>query len=196
MILQQSLTSGNTSRCNDHPKNDYVLKGGYVLLDVSTSNMPDTHTKLDIDDLDRVIRFKKHNNRLKWMAHNDHYGKWGTYVSATDRKTRLHRFVMGVDDPQLIIDHINGDTLDNRKSNLRVTTRAENNKNMRLRDDNITGCHGLTYNEGRDNYSVSIQLNSKKHFIGTYNNARDAKIAYKAAAKLLGFSDRHGEPEC
>lgn len=195
MILQGSLTTGNTSKCDDHPKNDYTIVDGVAHLDVSTESMPGAVSLIDVDDLDRVINHKGRGGRLRWIAHNSNeqgHDRWGIYVFGTDRKTRLHRLIAGVTDKQLIVDHINGNTLDNRRSNLQIITRSENNKNMRKRIDNTSGGTGVQYNAERNNYTVTIQLHGEKHFIGTFNTLELANTAYRAAAKVLGFSERHG----
>lgn len=192
-VLQHSLTSGNTKTCGDHPKNKYTQMDGYVLLDVSTPKLPGTFTKISNEDLHKVINFKlERSGRLKWMAHNDHYGRWGTYVSATDRKTRLHRFIMDLTDPVLQIDHINGDTLDNRRENLRIVTPRENAKNVRKRINNTSGYTGVWFDSRKKLYIAELQYNNKKIFIGSYDEKHEANIAYRAAIKVLGFSDRHG----
>jgi len=45
----------------------------------------------------------------------------------------MHRFIIGVEDSKVHVDHINHDTLDNRKSNLRLCTNAENIRNQKIR---------------------------------------------------------------
>lgn len=190
-ILQHSLTTGNTTKCSDHPKNEYVIKGDYAELDVSTEKYPSTHTKVDTEDLQMLLNHKSaKNSKMRWMVYNSSYGRWGSYVSATDRKTLIHRLIMGVTDANYIVDHINGDTLDNRKSNLRVITRAENNKNMRKHSDNTSGYTGVGLKDGL--WVASIRMGYKKYYIGGYNSKEHANIAYRAAAKVLGFSERHG----
>jgi len=194
LIIQGSLTTGNTTRCNDHPKNEYRITGQVAWVDVSTKSQPTAATQIDIDDLEKVIHFRGVNGRLRWIAHDSSEinAVWGNYVFATDRKTRLHRLIMNLDDPTLIIDHINGDTFDNRKSNLRIITRAENNKNMRMHINNTSGGTGVSLDPRNNNFKVNIQLHGKKMFIGTFDSLEHANIAYRSAAKALGFSERHG----
>lgn len=192
IILQHSLVTGNTKKCSKHPKNEWRDCGEYIELDVSTEKHPDTFTKISKDDLEKCLSFKKNGSRLKWMAHDDHGGKWSKYVCATDRKTRLHRFLLDLEDPTLIVDHINGDGLDNRRENIRVCTRAENNKNMRKRKDNVSGCAGVYLDKETGLYCAKIQEGGKVHFLGRFDRLDQANIAYRAAAKVLGFSERHG----
>jgi len=195
LILQGSLTSGNTSRCNDHPKNEYEIYSNVVKMDVSTDSHKHQFTIFDIDDLDRVINFKNQTGRMRWIYTDSSVqpdALHGKYVMGTDRKTRLHRFILGDIDPQLIVDHINGNTMDNRKENLRVTTRRENNKNMRMRITNTSGHTGVRVNARSGLYEAKIQLQGKTFFLGSFNTLSDANIAYRSAAKVLGFSERHG----
>lgn len=194
-IIQGSLTTGNTTRCSTHPKNDYVIDDDVAWIDVSTGAQPDAVTMIDSCDLDRVLNYTSRNGKMRWIAHNSNnqgHDRWGNYVVGTDRKSRLHRLVMRVEDPQLVVDHKNGDTFDNRKSNLVVITRAENNKNMRRRVDNTTGGSGVEYDQRNDNYKARIQLHGVIHYLGTFNTLELANTAYRAAAKVLGFSERHG----
>ena len=92
----------------------------------------------------------------------------------------------------MIVDHINGNTLDNRKENLRIITRSENNKNMRMRINNTSGATGVEYNEKSDNYKARITLHGKAFYLGTFNTLMEARAAYEGAKKVLGFSERHG----
>jgi hypothetical protein len=194
VILQHSLVSGNTNRCDDHPRNEYRIEGKVALLDVSTPSQPNTETKIDLNDLQRVLDVRGRGGRMRWLIH-DSSGKgavWGNYVVASDRKIRLHRFILRLTDSALIADHINGDTLDNRKSNLRVINRRENNKNMRKRLNNTSGYTGVTLTKN-NLYSACIELHGVKYYLGEFDGIEQANIAYRAAAKVLGFSERHGK---
>lgn len=194
VVLQHSLVTGNTKRCAKHPKNEWRDCGEYVELDVSTKKHPNTFTKISKEDLWKCLEFEKAGSRLRWICHDNHYGKWSKYVCATDRKTHLHRWLLGLADPSLIVDHLNGDGLDNRRENLRICTRAENNKNMRKRRDNSSGCAGVHFEKSSGLYYAKIQVGGKSHFLGRFDRLDQANIAYRSAAKVLGFSERHGEP--
>jgi hypothetical protein len=184
------LVTGGSTKCKNHFSNEYIIENDYVLLDVSTPTHQNVYTKIDKDDLETVLQHRVGISKAKWIAHDSSKGRWGLYVGDTSRKNKLHRFVVGQIDPAFIIDHINGDTLDNRKQNLRVITRAENNKNMRKRINNTSGYTGVTLKEGL--WVATIEVSNKKLYIGGYDTKFDANIAYRAAAKALGFSERHG----
>lgn len=189
-ILRNSLITGNSSKCKGHLLNEYIVCDDYILLDVSTPKNKDTYSKIDKDDLEKVLNHKVGISKAKWMAHDSSEGRWGIYVGDTARKTRLHRFVVNLVDPTLIADHINGDTLDNRKQNLRIITRSENNKNMRKHINNTSEYTGVIFKDGL--WVATIGISNKNLYIGGYDTKFEANIAYRAAAKALGFSERHG----
>lgn len=189
-ILRHSLITGNTTKCKGHASNEYIVENDYVLLDISTPTHKNVYTKIDKEDLEKVLKHRVGVSKAKWIAHDSSNGKWGLYVFDTKRQNRLHRFVIGANDPALIVDHINADTLDNRKQNLRIITRAENNKNMRKHINNTSGYTGVIFKDGL--WVANIWVSNKKLYIGGYDTKSDANIAYRAASKALGFSERHG----
>jgi hypothetical protein len=97
---------------------------------------------------------------------------------------RLHRFIL--DEFDLHIDHINGDTLDNRRCNLRVATALQNNQNKRLYRSNSTGFKGVSTYRGL--FVAIITVNKQSLRLGTFTTAIAAANAYDAAA-LRYFGD-------
>jgi HNH endonuclease len=90
--------------------------------------------------------------------------------------------------PTNCIDHINGDSNDNRICNLREATQAENMQNeVRIRKNNTTGFHGVSRFQER--FQATITKNYKKIHLGFYPNPELAHAAYlKAKAELHPFS--------
>jgi len=117
--------------------------------------------------------------QYKW--YRDHYG----YVVARPHKKdnlRMHRLIVKADDGQEV-DHINRDKLDNRKSNLRLCTRAENNQNRGKFSNNKSGLKGAYAKRGK--YQSTIRYNGKTIYLGTFKTAIEAHKAYLAKAKQL-----------
>lgn len=90
-----------------------------------------------------------------------------------------------------VVDHKNHDTLDNRRANLRVCTRAENNRNAKAKKSNKTGYKGVCFYPSKNKFLASITLNRKQISLGLFSTASDAAFAYDEAAKRL-----HGEFAC
>jgi hypothetical protein len=135
--------------------------------------------KTVIDDEDMVLVSK-----YKWCL----TGKG--YVSATVNKvtTGIHRLVMGLSPGDgLLIDHINMDKLDNRRCNLRVCTRSQNQCNRKVFKNNPLGLRGVKQT-GRTRFSARIWWLNRNIELGTFGSSEEAARAYDKAAKEL-----HGE---
>lgn len=85
------------------------------------------------------------------------------------------------------MDHINGDTLDNRKSNLRFATAQQNQWNKRPKLLGASKYKGVTRDKRRSKWAVKIRLpdRSKRLTVGHFDNELDAAIAYDNAAIAL-----------
>jgi hypothetical protein len=92
---------------------------------------------------------------------------------------RLHRFILG--EYLQEIDHINLDTLDNRRSNLRIATGTQNNQNRNLYRNNTTGFKGVCRWQGL--FVATICVNKKPVKLGMFTTAIAAANAYDAAAR-------------
>lgn len=110
-----------------------------------------------------------------------------TSVNGNGLKTSMtmHRFILGdelTDDK--VVDHIDGDGLNNQRSNLRIVTRAENARNRKLISTNTTGHAGVSrsYDKDRDTYYwQSSIVYDKKPYV---NRFYESKHGYEKAREL------------
>ena len=122
---------------------------------------------IDIDDIDKVREYK-------WRLHND------GYVSSSGSSIRLHRLIMDCPD-DMVIDHINHDPLDNRKSNLRACTYQQNMMNHSLRANNSSGTTGVCWYKRTNKWKAEIKINNRTIHLGYYEDMNDAIQARKQA---------------
>lgn len=135
---------------------------------------------VDKRDLQRVSQFK-------WFYDKSHTAGDGYARTWLQRKhkrksLRMHRFILGVEDSRTQVDHINGNTLDNRRSNLRIVSNADNAKNRRISKANTTGYKGVSYYKARGKYGAYIYSGGKNTFLGLYLTVEEAAAAYDRAA--------------
>jgi len=96
----------------------------------------------------------------------------------------LHRIIMNP--PKgLIVDHINHNGLDNRRSNLRLCTNSQNQMNRTKTRANTSGYKGVRYNKNTGKYQACITANKRNFYLGTFETAEEAVKAYRKAAKRL-----------
>lgn len=123
------------------------------------------------------------------------------YVRATiqrggvKRHVAMHRLILGLSDPAVSVDHIDGNPLNNRRSNLRLATNAENSRNQKLKP-NLSGFKGVTIQIRRrkngtrksPRWRCRVKVDGVYRQFGTYVSAEDAARAYDHHATIL-----HGE---
>ncbi|AVO23051.1 hypothetical protein [Bacillus phage Anath] len=87
----------------------------------------------------------------------------------------LHRYVMGVHngDSKIVVDHINHNTLDNRKSNLRLCSTKENVRNTRSK--------GYSFDKFTGKYKAVIMVDRKYINLGRYDTTEEAQKVYREA---------------
>lgn len=79
-------------------------------------------------------------------------------------------------------DHRNGHGLDNRKCNLRPSTRSQNQANQKRRKDNTSGYKGVAWNAGARKWAAYITVRKKRFHLGLYVNPKEAAREYNTAA--------------
>ena len=111
-----------------------------------------------------------------------------------NKRIAMHRLLMGVTDSNLTVDHINGDKLDNRKSNLRVCTLAQNHSNKGKGKTNTSGYKGVTLHKQTNTWCAKIYVNGRSICIGYYKDKVRAAIAYNKAAVEYNGEYAHQNP--
>lgn len=111
-----------------------------------------------------------------------HLSKRGYIAGKENRRERpLHKLMIHVDS-SYDIDHINGDKLDCRRSNLRVCSHQHNCFNQRKRTNNTSGYTGVSYAKNIGKYESYIHRDGHKHNLGYYDTAEEAALVRDEAA--------------
>lgn len=142
-----------------------------------TSKTHGSHTTI-VDDAD-YERLKT----LKSMTWSVVKKRGKIYFSKAFGKKRieLHRWIMGEPNGKYI-DHINGNTLDNRRKNLRICTNSANLRNGSIRVNNTSGKTGVSKARS-GKWVAEIKVKYKKKFLGTFEEIDDAIKAREKAEK-------------
>lgn len=176
-VVGSDLRSGHTQSCGCYRKervfgcrkkiNEYRIVDDYVVAKTSSG----TEFYLDIDDVGIL-----ENYCFNLIPDG--------YLLAYDCNSRkfvyLHRLIVSCPD-DMVVDHINGDVLDNRKSNLRIATRQQNNMNRRVSSNNTSGVTGVSFCRSYNKWQSTISVNGKMIHLGLFSNIEDAVAARRAA---------------
>lgn len=123
-------------------------------------------------------------SKHKWYAAKRGY-RFYAQRRVNRRIVQMHRLLTKAP-TGLEVDHINGNTLDNRRSNLRLATRSQNEWNRNKQSNNTSGFKGVIFSEGK--YKARIRVFKKLYFLGSFEEKEKAALAYNNAAKKY-----HGE---
>lgn len=132
--------------------------------------------RIDSEDMPLISEFK-------WYLRISGSGMY----YATNRKTRMHMHWMVIGRPKdgLVIDHIDGDGLNNCKSNLRVVTHTQNMYNSRARKNTSSTFKGVHWNKSRRRWTCQIRAGLKTRHVGHFKSEIEAASAYNEIASIL-----------
>jgi hypothetical protein len=117
---------------------------------------------------------------LRWHYANVGYAK-------SSRLGYMHRLILCISDGTAVVDHVNGDKLDNRRCNLRIATRAQNVMNQRVSSANTSGFKGVSWDVDAGKWRAYINFQHKRVYIGLFTDVEEAALAYNLkAAELFG----------
>jgi hypothetical protein len=116
-------------------------------------------------------------------------GSGGYYRTNINRKPiLLHHFLHGKPEKPLVTDHINRNTLDNRKENIRFISQRENTSNI---DKTKTSSKytGVCWDKSNKKWRSYIQINGKRIFLGSFLTEKQAHKAYQQSLLGVKLSD-------
>lgn len=135
---------------------------------------------VDNEDYPRVASFRWHVSNRGYVVHS-------IRNKEVDKKILLHAFIMNT--PKgMNTDHINGNKLDNRRSNLRICEHLKNSYNRRMNANNTSGFKGVMWFRETQKWRAVIGVGGRKISLGYFKIKEDAAEAYKLASEKY-----HGE---
>ena len=130
---------------------------------------------IDLDDIEKCKHYK-------WSYKSD-----SSYVTSVQHLGYLHRFIM--DAPEdMVIDHANGNKLDNRKSNLRICTAEENAFNNKTYETNKSGYPGIDWHKKAGKWRARIQVQGRQIHLGLFESLDEA-IQVRRQAEIDYFGE-------
>jgi len=127
-------------------------------------------------------------NKFKWYAHKDHnWERWYVvrheYVNRKQKTILMHQQITGF--KHKMIDHVDRDGLNNKKSNLRPCTQSQNAKNRSMLKNNTSGLRGVHYDKKRKKWIAQIEKDEKGIYLGGFIDKEDAGRAVDKKSKEL-----------
>ena len=175
-------------------RNNYIIDGDITRIELKRRNSDNMWTIIDTEDLERVLNFP-----YSWCAgYRKNTDTW--YARATIHKLEnvshnshgiyLNYFIAGVESNSgYCVDHKNHNTLDNRKSNLRVTEIIHNDRNRKGKNcNNTSGYRNVAYlSRDKHPYCVQLMVNGKNTVLGRFDDVDEAgRFAEEMRQKYYG----------
>jgi hypothetical protein len=124
-------------------------------------------------------------NQFKWFANLQgkkfYAGRNITMFNGKRTMLWMHRFIMNPE-KGMVIDHLDGNPLNNQKNNLRICTHAENMRNSKINKNNKSGHKGVYWHKTSSKWMAYIKYNNKLLYLGYFPVLIDAAKAYNEAA--------------
>jgi len=123
-------------------------------------------------------------SQWKWSYASGYAQRNQSSVSGARNGIKMHQAIIPTR-KGLEVDHIDGNSLNNQRSNLRVCTHAQNCRNQKLRCDSRTGVKGVDFHKKTGKYRARVTVKYQVINLGLFETLEEAKNAYDTAAKKL-----------
>jgi hypothetical protein len=125
-----------------------------------------------------------HLKSIAWFVNKDRYAVGFVPTNSRFQLTYMHRLILNAQTGELV-DHINGNTLDNRRENLRLVTSLQNHHNRGLSSLSTTGLKGVGWHKHAGKYQARIGYKGLRCHLGFFDDPETAALAYDFAARTL-----------
>jgi hypothetical protein len=161
-------------------KNAYEVRGNITAIFINNKKLGLVEVLISTNDLELVKSFPN----TWFLSCNGHttnfYAVGMTYNEGQRKGVKMHRLIMDAPD-NLQVDHMDRNTFNNTRDNLRVVTSALNAQNRSKTRNNTSGHTGVRWHKPSGKWQVSIQANNKNIYLGTYTELMDAVKTRKQA---------------
>lgn len=179
---------GNHHNITTNTNSWAVYDNQYAVINVLYHNKV-ISAQIDYDDYERTKQYIWRISKKK----NKFYLLTGSKFKST--VTYLHKFILNQEIPEgYEIDHKDGNSLNNRKSNLRIVTRLENIQNTRERIDNQIGIRGISPDRNKT-YKVDFAFNKQRYYFKNWNSLEEAVYCRKFAEEFFGLEMLKNNPK-
>lgn len=157
-----------------HKKNNIILKDDYAIIEINNNIYGKCECLIDLEDVEKVKdhfwNIRKDKRHLKCTPYVESFSK-------NDGRIHLHRLIMNCSN-ELVIDHINGNNLDNRKQNLKICTQQKNTLNNHF-------AKNISYINRDKKYVVYFQINGKQKKICYTRDYKEAEYYASLGRDLI-----------
>lgn len=188
-VLAGDLTSGRVNQCRECgikqlsqsliKKNNYKIVDDIAIVDISTPKYKNINMVIDKEDIKHLTQ-KVYVGSSRGMAY-----------AFIGRNKPFHSLLIDCKKGQQI-DHKDGDSLNNKKNNLRIANQAENCKNLSKYSSNTSGQTGVSFHKRINKWQSRIKVNKKDIHLGYFDNIDEAIITRKEAEKKYNYYQNHG----
>lgn len=146
--------------------NKIIRHSEYSELIIDSEKYGIKYCKIDNEDIDKIT---KHRWALRYdKGINNFY----LMCKHLNKSIHIHRIITNCPDG-LVVDHLNHDTLDNRKKNLKVCTQQDNMQNKNIQKNNKSGYSDVLLRKN-GKYQARYTFNKKRMYLGMFNTLEDA----------------------
>lgn len=169
--------------------NEYIdIEKNTTILLINNPTYGQKKVYIDMEDKERVQKY--HWNVNKRTRPENTFNVVTSNKNKELESTLLYRYIMNAP-KEMQVDHRDGNELNNRKSNLRICTQADNNKNLKIRKNNTSGHKGVCWDKKNSKWMAYIKINTKFKNLGYYTDINEAiKIRKKAEITYFGEYNR------
>lgn len=134
---------------------------------------------VDDEDYEMLMQYKWHTQN----GCRTNYAHRSYRENGISKTIPMHRLIMK-DNSHNLIDHINGNGLDNRKENLRIVTKRQNAQNLHINKSSKYAC--VHFNKLSKKWRSNIRIGKERIHLGYFTNEEDAYKAYLNKLEEIG----------